>query len=182
MSQISDSQRLTFTDYARRRCVSKMAVSRAVKDGRLRDCLATDEKGRKWIVDADLADREWEANTSHEHRMRAMGAAAAPRAVVVPEDDEPPETESLADSSAREKHWKAKLAELKFKEAAAELVPARDVERRVADDYAAVRVRLLALSSVLKQDLPHLTVADVARLEERVREALEELSAEGEEG
>lgn len=144
-----------------------MAVSNAVKAGRLKDSVTRDENGSPKIADPDLADREWEANTSHEHRERAIGR---------PEGDETAhEGMSLAESSAIEKLWKARTAELKFREAAGELVRAAEAQRHMEFVFAEVRSKLLGVPSRLKQRLPHVAVSDVEVLEDIVRESLEAL-------
>lgn len=54
---------LTLTAYAKRRGVSVKSVSRAIAAGRLVASVGRDHLGRPTIVDTDLADREWDANT-----------------------------------------------------------------------------------------------------------------------
>lgn len=167
--------------YAARRGVSHMAVQRAIKAGRLKDCL--NDGGQ--IVDPELADREWDRKTDlsrapmyvREHA--ASRAPAAPGAAAPPDDGEV--VPDMADASAREKHWRAKLAELKFKEAAGELVPAAGVRSELEGVFRSCRTRLLGIPSRARQLLPGLSVADVGKLEDLVREALEDL-AKGEVG
>lgn len=140
-----------------------MAVSRAVKRGRL---VHSVKDGK--IVDAELADREWEENTDLS---KAPGYVREKAAGV--QGDSP---ENMAEASLREKHWKSKLAELKYKQEAGELVIASEVEREWVDILSHVRTRLLAIPTYVKQAAPHLEVADVALIEQHVRDALEELS------
>lgn len=184
-----------------------MAVSRAVRAGRLVASVVRLPNGKPAIADPDLADREWVANTDHTKapayvkereaaRARALASSPPPPAPPTPPavevDPAPAELEpepspasqvgepldelSVATASARLKKWQADLAELKFREAARELLPARDVERRLVDVFSACKVRLLALPSRAKQALPHLSVSDLEELERIVREALEDLT------
>jgi phage terminase Nu1 subunit (DNA packaging protein) len=154
---------------------------RAIARGRLQKALTAD--GR--IADPDLADAEWAANTDLSKAPGEVKARAA--AAVQPADQgdqaDPIEDEgdsqgaaAIAGASAREKHWKAKLAELQYRQRAGELVNAAEMADRMATDYATVRTKLLGLPSKAKQRLPHLTLADLATLEEIVREDLEELA------
>jgi hypothetical protein len=83
---------------------------------------------------------------------------------------------NLATASAREKHWRAELAELNYKQRAGELVNAAEMTAAMADAFSTVRTKLLGLPSKAKQQLPHLTLAELATLDEIVREALEGLS------
>lgn len=187
--------------YAKRRGVSAMAVSVAIRDGRLVKSVIRDQFGVPKIGNPDLADQEWEANTDHIKRIYAAGlssldrpapAAAPPdaRASTVIIDAEPPRRgrppkvdgdETIASATERLKSAQANLAELKFRQTAGELVEAAAVEREWADLLSQVRTKLLAIPSRVKQQIPALSVADVATVETLVREALEDLvSAEGE--
>jgi len=166
--------------YARHRGVSGPAVVAARAKGRLVECFK-DGSGAvtPQIQNAVLADQEWERKTDLSRAPVAvrLRAAAAPG---TGEDDVP----DLADASAREKHWRAKLAELKFKEAAGEVVPAAGVRAELEGVFRSCRTRLLGIPSRARQLLPGLSVADVGVLEGLVREALEELAsgAKGEQG
>jgi phage terminase Nu1 subunit (DNA packaging protein) len=178
---------MTLTAYAKRRGVSTMAVSRAIARKRLVQSVVRNERGVPAIADPDLADREWDANTDLTHAPTYVKERAAARAAgAPPPDDDDAEDEapdlssvedmSLADASRSEKAWKAKLAELKYRQAAGELVPAKDVSRALEDTFARCKTKLLAVHSRARQSLPHLTVADLAVIEDLIREALEDLA------
>lgn len=148
-----------------------MAVLRAIQSGRLKSSVVTGANGKRAISNAALADQEWAGNTDLTKAPHYVQEREAAREL--PADGSP--GESVASAAARVKHWDAKLRELKFKEAAGELVLARDVTRKVTEKFHHCKARLLALPSRARQDLPHLTLTDVAKLEEIVREALESL-------
>lgn len=177
--------------YAKRRGVSKMSVSVAIASGRLvKSVVRVGPNNVPKICDPDLADREWEANTDPVMRAAAFGNAPeawhAPNVKPLETDGETDEPEvqraesmpEVATSTARAKHWDAQLRELKFKEAAGELVLAAGVERRVAEAYTNVKTRLLALTTRLRQSIPHLTADDAIVIDAAVREALEDLATE----
>ena len=82
----------------------------------------------------------------------------------------------VATASARLKRWQADLAELKFKEAARELIPVGEIRQEWSDILSAVRSKVLALPSRLRQQIPHLTTIEVALIEAAVRETLEDLA------
>lgn len=162
---------VTLTAYAKRRGVSVMTISRACKKGRLRECVVRDASGKAiGISDPELADREWEKNSDYTDAPQRAPKTSSPAGEEV----------SMSDAAAREKHWKALLAETKYKREAGELVPAAEVEERVRDDYAQVRTKLLGIPSRARQSLPHLTVGDLAVIESLVRESLEELAGDQE--
>lgn len=163
--------------YAKRRGVSGMAVSLAIKHGRLKASVVRNEYGQPKISDPDLADREWAANTDWTDAPQYAPKAPAVPAPVV-EQVAPPAEEpgSIAGAAERQKHWSAKLAELKYHEAAAELVPASDVAREWTDLLTEVKTKLLGVPSRLRQTAPHLAAPDITQVEELIREALTALS------
>lgn len=162
---------------ARHLGVSRVAVSKAIKKGRFIESI-TERAGRPWFTDFHLAEREWHDNVDRSRaplsvRLSGMGASDEGEG-----DDEDPEHPAtvLSKASAREKHWKAQLAELTYKERAGQLVNAEEVQEAIAEDYSTIRTRLLGLASKAKQRLPHLSFTDLATIDEMVREALEALA------
>lgn len=162
--------------YAKRRGVSAMAVSDAIRQGRLVKSVVRVENGDPKIADPDLADQEWAAHTDHSKAPAYVKERESARVVVVAP---PAEGATLSEASAAEKVWKAKLAELKYRELAGELVEAADVEREVTNYIMECKTRLLGLPSRARQLMPELTIGQVAKLEDLVREALESLAREG---
>jgi len=177
--------------YARSRGLTPAAVSLAIKHGRLVESVVRDHRGQPKIGDPDLADQEWRANTNAEMRVRAAGgepraykeagrrlSAAEATETSAPLSPAPPmeRVQDLASAAARAKHWEASLKELKFREAAKELIPARDVEARLVAVFSACKIRLLEVPTRAKQALPHLQVTDLEVLDRVVREALEALT------
>jgi terminase small subunit / prophage DNA-packing protein len=142
-------------DLARALGVSRQAVSQGIKEGRLPKSTARDSLGSFRILDLEAAVKEWHENSSRPNE---------------------PEAETLENASATLKKWQAALAELKFREAAKEYVLGSEVFKERAEDYSAIRTRLLAIPSRARQALPHLVAADLAVLENLIGEALTELS------
>lgn len=150
-------------------------MRRAIARGRLAASVDTDGQ----IIDAELADREWEANTDlsrapgavvERAAARAGGSAAAPRVTTA---------NSVAENNAAKTYWQARQAELDYLADAKELVLARDVDAQVRGVFLACRTKLLGIPSRARQALPHLSVADIGALEGLIREALEGLASEG---
>lgn len=169
--------------YAQRRGVSNVAVHRAIKAGRLKASVSEDGK----ILDPDLADREWAANTddtkvSLTEKARKSAAGNGPPAQP-PGDGAPVAVfgASLAENNAAKVYWQARQAELKFKQAAGELVPAADVRNELETVFRTCRTRLLGVPARAVQALPELDARGVAVLEGLIREALEGLASEGSE-
>jgi hypothetical protein len=79
-------------------------------------------------------------------------------------------------SRARSEFEKANLLELERKTKEALLIPREQVEKAAASVAAIVRTKLLAVPTRARQRIPHLTLEEVAILDELQREALEELA------
>ncbi len=176
---------ISLREYAKHRGVSAMTVSKAVKSGRLRESVTRDEHDQPKIADVALADREWLANSNYTDKPSALaamrpelrdpGTAAAPR-----EPNDLEAADSMLEATRREKWAKAHLAELKLKQEQGELVPAAKFTQKLTDVFLEVRTKLLALPSRARLALPELSSSQLGTLETLVREALEELAAEGE--
>lgn len=181
---------------------SKNAVSKAIKRGCLVKSVVRDHRGQPKIADPELADREWAAGTDHSRAPAAVkdlaGAPAAAAAPAVPLPPRPaamppapddigadargePAIQSIGVESAREKHWKANDAEIKYRKMIGELVNADEMREAVADAFARCRARLSGLPTRLRQQIPHLTAEDIAVADSFVREALDELALKLEE-
>ena len=92
----------------------------------------------------------------------------------------PRQTEELPDynvSRARSEFEKANLLELDRKAKEALLLPADQVEKAWANAVTIARTKLLAIPTRARQRIPHLSLEEVALIEELVRETLEDLSS-----
>lgn len=172
-----------------------MAVSEAIRAGRLVKSVIRvnaagqlDPSGPPKIADPDLADQEWERNTDSQKRSNAAGGVpvtAAPALLAIAQPPRvaspapPPMEESVASATERLKSAQADLAELKRDAERGELVLASEVEKRLVAVFTACKTRLLAIPSRARQALPHMVNADVATLENLIREALEDLVEAG---
>lgn len=149
-----------------------MAVSNAIKEGRIAPPAVIYVDNQPKIADVALADQQWARNTDPVRAANGVQARTVtplpPAAPVVGE-------ESAQSATERLKSAQADLAELKRDEMAGELVRASDVRKRLEEYIAACKTRLLAIPSRARQALPHLVNADVLEIENLVREALEEL-------
>ena len=170
--------------YARHRGVSATSVHRAVKSGRLVKSVTITAAGQPSINSIELADREWAESTdltkappsvierAEEHQVPDAGGDGTAAIGVATGDVDPERLSPLM----RQKYWQAKTAELEYKQSIGELVVAKEVEARMIDDYSQCRTKLLGIARKAKAALPHLTPADVATIDNLVREALEALA------
>ena len=182
---------LSLRAYARHRADNGLpgASLQAVQRARDRGRITLEPDGS---VDPERADREWAANTDLSEAPVAVVAAHARLAAPAPGRTTPPTpataTEpvavlgaSLAENNAAKVYWQARQAELKFRQAAGELVPVVEVRRELETKFRTCRTRLLGIPTRAAAELPELGPTGIQRLESFVREALEEL-AEGKAG
>jgi phage terminase Nu1 subunit (DNA packaging protein) len=171
------AQPLSQRAFAKLAGVSVEAVNQAIRAGRLSKSLTYDADGIAKIADPELALEEWARNTDLSRAPDAVKARAASLGILPPGDGGDGPAAALAVASAREKRARAELAELKAAKEAGRLVVAADVEAGLVDMVTTCRARLLAIPSKAKLVIPHLTIDDIAALEQLVRESLEDLAA-----
>jgi phage terminase Nu1 subunit (DNA packaging protein) len=76
-----------------------------------------------------------------------------------------------------EKYWRSRLAELEFQSKTGELVAARAVEARVVNLFGLCRTKLLGVPTKARSAMPELTHAQIATLDDLIRQALQDLAA-----
>lgn len=185
---------MTLTAYAKRRGCSVKSVSRAVAAGRVVDSVGRDEYDRPTIVDAELADREWEANTRGRTAPRPLGREpAVERTPADSEAESPPAARASralpegvpaynvsqairAQAAARREAAQADLAELELQERRGLLVDATAARADVEEAYTLVKTRLLRVPSAVAQQMPDLAIRVVPVIESLISDALEELA------
>ena len=183
---------MSLADYAKRRGVSAMAVSKAVAAGRLTASVVRDARGAPKIADPELADREWEANTRQRIERTASAPTArvlrlvppvAPSTVAEPLVARAPRgsaaTTDYNESRARREAALAGIAELELTKRRGDLVQVNEARADVVARFTLVRTRLLGVPSRVAQRLPHLAGEVVPVLDALLREALEELCVDG---
>ena len=156
---------LNLTEYARRRGVSKEAVSLAVKHGRLKNSVSRDDKGNPKIAPA-LADQEWEANTDKRRGWYAIQNSKA--------NAEASEKVSgtLSQSRAVREAYLARLAKLDFEERSGELIRVESVRSALASLVSSTREAILQVPARVA---PVLAVEnDPARLHDVLMEELQQ--------
>lgn len=173
-------ERITLAEFATRRGVKRQTVYHAAKVGRFSSaCYVRGEDGKAWITDLEVALREWDANADRTRAPAYVKEREAQRQAAEEsgsEEDEDEPAGSIASETEKEKKWKAKLAEMKFRKEAGQLVWAKDVTAKIAERAARAKTHLLALPSKFKSRAPHIDVADITLLEELIREALTDLA------
>jgi hypothetical protein len=160
-----DDRKLTQAEYARHRGVSRPAVLKAVRTGRIR----LDADGR---IDPVEADASWQRNTDPS-RQRARSAQKPARATSTGHSD------YHASRAVREAYM-AKLAQLEYEAKSGKLIDAEESRRAAFEDNRRVRDLLLALPDRTAALLAGISdAAECHRLlTTEIRRACEELSDE----
>lgn len=143
---------VTQAEYARTAGVTRQAVSKAVKAGRIKT------KGGK--IDPDQADRDWKAN-SRESMPPASTSSPGATSPGIP---------SYADSRAIREAFNARLARLDFEERNGKLLRRDEVERAMFEEAREDRNRIML---VLERMRPHLSPDQFKMLNREIRDALE---------
>ncbi len=165
---------MTLSAYAKHRGVTPKAVSKAVAEGRLLASVVRVD-GAPRILDAALADREWEQNSRERRdRWRLDGGKqsaeqAKTRAV---------NRARIEWAKARREAAEADIAEMKLEELRRQYLPRDIVIPDVRKMFALVRDRVLSVVPRTGKRCPQLTPAQLALLEELIRECIEEISDE----
>lgn len=186
------SQSMGLREFGRWIGVSGEAVRKAIISGRIPASLVgttTQSTGRKRpvISDPERARAAFGANTDpafqRDNAKIASGRKAAARgeapAPDMPAFGSPPpaagsRAPSIVESRAISEAYKARLAKLEYEEKSGKLVNGAEVKIKMAGMVVAARNRLLGLPSKAKGRIPHLTVDEIAILDELVRESLED--------
>ena len=155
---------LSLRAYSRHRGVTLRAVQKAIETARISTVL--DEKGNKKI-DQVQADAQW-ANNTNEAKQREPAAG----------DDKPPKDPggSYAASRAVREHFMARLAKLEFEKESGKVVETDKVRAGWQRVVATAKTRLLSVQSKVKSRIPHLTLEEIAIIDEEIRLALSERS------
>lgn len=171
---------ISLRTYAKRRGVSAESVSKAITAGRLRESVIF-VGGKPKIADAELADREWTANT----RPRVDRPAPATAEPTEQRQEVPDYNVSRAlreAAAARRESAMADIAELEAAQKKGELVPIAEARADVIERFAVVKTKILGVPTRIAQRLPHLASEVVPIVEELLRESLEELAADVDDG
>lgn len=155
--------------YARHRAAlnlpgkTRASVQEAIESGRLAASVAY-VGGRPRIRDVELADREWAEATKAEHIPITNGGEGA---------------SALAAARTRRETALAGLAEIELAKEQGALVRAADVEAAMVGMITRSRNKIMGVPAGLRQRDPTFTLEQVRLVEDLIREALEELAANG---
>jgi phage terminase Nu1 subunit (DNA packaging protein) len=168
---------VTPNHYAKHRQVTLQAVLAAIKSGRLVKSVTQKPSGR-YLVDVELADKEWAENTDNLTGAAAHVSKRKPEIDTSAEhvaDDDTPMT--YAEARAKHERFKARLAELELEQREGKLVEADVVQREAFKASRQVRDALLNLpdrvAGLLAAETNQFKVHQL--LTKEIRRALEDL-------
>lgn len=141
---------IKLAEYAAQLGVVPQAVRKAIAEGRLKD--GATREGRAWLINPEIANREWGSNTMPQRRhsaetkagrQRQLAAAAAAASGAPP----PPAANipSMAQGQAIKVAYQAKLLQLEFEEKSGKLVSAEEMKRLRFDSGRQVRDAVLRI-------------------------------------
>lgn len=170
---MTSEDQITIKEYAKHRGVTHAAVLQAITNGRLHKSVK--RKGQGYLINRELADEEWKANTD-----TGSGAPAHAKNAPAPmpaEDDEPI---TYAEARAQHERFKARLAQLELEQREAKLVEAEVVKQEAFRVARMVRDALLNLPDRVAGELAAETNQFKVhqRLSLEIRRALEDLKLE----
>ena len=168
------------TEFARRLKVNRNAVVEALARGRV----TFRQEGKRKLVDWLPAQEEWKKHGSAIAKAKAEKLkskskdAEAPRPRWMPDPDADDREITIAEAERRQKLFKAKEAELSYREKAGELIPVDKVKREAFQVARKVRDAIMNIPPKLAHELaaetsPH---AIELKLNEAFSKALERLS------
>lgn len=134
---------VTQTEYARMKGVSHTAVKHAIQTGRLTKSVIYLQNGTKRI-DPKIADKEWVENTDPRHWRANYSTKGGSKATAVDKDGAA-DNGTLANAKKALAVYKAKLAELEYKEKEGSLVDKKMVYDTLFKWGKELREKLLAI-------------------------------------
>lgn len=172
------TKNVTKTAYAAMRGVSRQAVHKAIREGKLKG--AVDEQGRIIIA---VADRLWAANTDpsigHHGQLKQRAVRSSDemveRAIQVGVD--PNAVPTLLESKTLEAAYRAKLAQIEYEEKTGELVSVEQVKKEAFRLARIVRDGMFGIADRIAAEVAGISDPFVIhkKLTDEIRSALAEV-------
>jgi hypothetical protein len=136
--------------------VTKQAVSKAVKEGRIQ--LLLDHKDGKMKLNPDLAAKQWRENSMPRIENSKMANAFKSTSTPKNENEDPgsstvDDNADLTEAKTETEKYKAKLLELEFKEKTGELISAEKAKREYFKIARILRDGILNVPSQICNEL-----------------------------
>ena len=161
---------VTAAQFSRDIKVTKAAVSKALKSGRLDD--AKVDRDGKVFLEKDKAFKLWEQTSDPSH------PRARKKEVVKNIGSSGEDVPSFNESRAKREAMMARLAEIDVEEREKLLVPSEEVKNAWIQLVTIAKTKVLGIPTKAKQRIPDLDKGAMTLLDEIVRETLEDLAVE----
>ena len=170
---------ISFADLAKMKGVSRSAVSQKKRAGILNGAIVN--VNGKDVLNKDEALRLWETNmVPHISQLTKVEGDNRKTTVVEVESRKTTNTDEIPDfntSRSKREAMMARLAEIDVEEREKVLVSAAAVKSSWAQIISLARTKVLGIPSKAKQRIPDLDTSAMTRLEDIVRESLEDLAS-----
>ena len=159
---------MSATQYAKHRGIAPKNVTKAIEEGRI----DAKKSGKKWMINAELADVQWRKNTN----MSLQDQQKQNESLQVFDDDDG--LPSYSQSRAVKESYLAKLKKLEYEKERGSLIDAEEVKRNAYTSGKLVQQKMLAIPDRLAGQLAGMTdVSAIKRvLVDEIRYALSEVA------
>ena len=153
-------------EYSRQRGVTRMAVSKAMRDGRISYEVVDGKK----MIDPEKADSEWEQNSERDRSKGAVSGSSSSNGK---------EGRTYQDYRTMNEAIKAKLNKLELDIKEGKYILRDDVEKAIFENRRMVRDKLLEIPNRVSSEFAAIDESNKirTRLDEEIRFILEELVA-----
>lgn len=134
---------IKLAEYAAQLGVVPQAVRKAIGDGRIKD--GATREGRSWLINPEIANREWGSNTMPQRRHSEEAKAGRRRQLAAAAGGAPANIPSMAQGQAIKTAYQAKLLQLEFEERSGKLVSAEEMGRKRFESGRQVRDAVLRI-------------------------------------
>jgi hypothetical protein len=167
--------------YAQMRGISKQAVHKACREGRLTAAIHPDGK-----LDVELADQLWAANTNPvvgwhstmKQRQKKLKEDVVEKAIAVGID--PNAVPTLLESKTVEAAFRAKLAQIEYEEKIGKLVPVESVKKEAFRLARIVRDSMFGIADRIAAEIAGISDPFLIhkKLSDEIRTAIAEIKAD----
>ena len=159
---------------ARQLGVSHVALGKAAHAGTLTAGVVIGASGRVEVIDAAAAVNQWQA--LHRPRLVADSGGRPALPVAPPAPEARTAATDYHVGRARRELAQAEMAEIELDARRGQFVPLAVVRERLERVFLECRTKLLAVPNRIRQQLPHLSPADIRTIDDLIRDALEALA------
>lgn len=134
---------IKLAEYASQLGVVPQAVRKAIAEGRIKD--GATREGRSWLIDPEIADREWGKNTAPQKRHSEAIKAGRQRQMAGAAGGGEYRGPSMSQAQTIKAGYQAKLLALEYEERSGKLVSVEEMRRQRFESGRQVRDAVLRI-------------------------------------